>query len=150
MIKVIIDWYELKALAKEDAELYTLLMSVSINKLVPLEDILIDKGYCNFEGFINDIKELPDEILKRAKFEILRPMKLLRENGMTVKKENINELFTAVQVHLPGNELLKIRELELLSDACTDSVQQKIKDGWKILAICPMPTRRPDYIMGMM
>jgi ethanolamine utilization cobalamin adenosyltransferase len=54
-----------------------------------------------------------------------------------------------VEVHVPGNELLKINDVRLLQDSCTDEVQRYLNDGWRILSICPQPDqRRPDYIMG--
>lgn len=55
---------------------------------------------------------------------------------------------TKVEVHVPGDALMKINELRLVEDACTDTVQQMLNDGWRILAICPQPQRRPDYILG--
>lgn len=37
----------------------------------------------------------------------------------------------------------------LLSDACTDQLQSKIAEGWRIVAVQPQPDqRRPDYILG--
>lgn len=67
------------------------------------------------------------------------------------KIERMNEqLFNRkVEVHVPGNELLKINKVHVLQDACTDEVQRHLDDGWRILAVCPQPDqRRPDYIMG--
>jgi hypothetical protein len=37
----------------------------------------------------------------------------------------------------------------LLEDACTDELQRRIAEGWRILSIQPQPDkRRPDYILG--
>lgn len=52
-------------------------------------------------------------------------------------------------VHIPGNALIHIDDTLLLTDCCTDYLQEKINEGFRILAICPQPDqRRPDYILG--
>ena len=51
--------------------------------------------------------------------------------------------------HLTGNVLTQYNELMLCEDACTDAMQQHIdEEGWRIVAVCPQSSRRPDYIMG--
>lgn len=44
--------------------------------------------------------------------------------------------------------LYEVSELLLVEDACTDGINGKLDDGWRIVAICPQPQRRPDYILG--
>lgn len=52
-------------------------------------------------------------------------------------------------VHVPGLGLLLIEEVEVHEDACTESLQKKLDEGWRIIACCPQPDqRRPDYILG--
>jgi hypothetical protein len=52
-------------------------------------------------------------------------------------------------VHVPGLGLLMIDEVDLLADACTDHLNERLADGWRIVACCPQPDqRRPDYILG--
>lgn len=52
-------------------------------------------------------------------------------------------------VHVPNLGLLNINELGYANDYCTESLQSRLDDGWRILAICPQPDqRRPDYILG--
>lgn len=54
-----------------------------------------------------------------------------------------------VHVHIPNFELLSIREVTHLDDACTDALQRLLNEGWSIIAVCPPnATRRPDYILG--
>lgn len=54
-----------------------------------------------------------------------------------------------VEVHVPGAALLRIDEVELLEDGCTDELNLRLENGWRIVAVCPQPDqRRPDYIMG--
>lgn len=54
-----------------------------------------------------------------------------------------------VQVTVPGFELLSIVDVDYMEDACTDELQIRLNNGWKILAVCPPNAqRRPDYILG--
>lgn len=54
-----------------------------------------------------------------------------------------------VNVHVPNLGLLMMDEVDWMEDACTERLQDKLDDGWRILAICPQPDqRRPDYILG--
>ena len=52
-------------------------------------------------------------------------------------------------VHMPGNGLLRVSELRLQNNCCTDVINEHLKEGWRIVAVCPQPDqRRPDYILG--
>lgn len=53
-----------------------------------------------------------------------------------------------VGAHLSGNALSLYNELMLASDCCTDELQTRLDEGWRIIAACPQPQRRPDYILG--
>jgi hypothetical protein len=54
-----------------------------------------------------------------------------------------------VEVYTPGAGLMLFNSVMLLSDACSDSLQTHIDEGWRIIAACPQPDqRRPDYILG--
>lgn len=53
-----------------------------------------------------------------------------------------------IGVHLSGNQMLLYNHVKLLSDACTDDLQKELRDGWRIIAVCPQEARRPDYILG--
>ena len=54
-----------------------------------------------------------------------------------------------VQVHVPNIGLLAMTEVCHVDDACTDSLQELLNEGWRILAVCPPNAqRRPDYILG--
>lgn len=53
-----------------------------------------------------------------------------------------------VGVHLSGNALSLYNELMLAEDCCTDELQHRLDEGWRIIAACPQPQRRPDYILG--
>lgn len=52
------------------------------------------------------------------------------------------------QQEQPGPALMGVTETMLMEDACTDALQENIANGWRILAVCPQPQRRPDYVLG--
>lgn len=54
-----------------------------------------------------------------------------------------------VQIAVPDIGLLQIDEVTWMEDACTEELQARLEDGWRILAVCPPNAqRRPDYILG--
>lgn len=54
-----------------------------------------------------------------------------------------------VQIAVPDLGLLQINETDWMEDACTEQLQMRLDDGWRILAVCPPNAqRRPDYILG--
>lgn len=54
-----------------------------------------------------------------------------------------------LQVAIPNLLLFAVDEVELLDDCCTDRLNDKLGEGWRILAVCPPANqRRPDYIIG--
>lgn len=54
-----------------------------------------------------------------------------------------------VYVQVPHIGLLAIDEVQVIEDACTDSLQRELDRGWRILCVCPPnAARRPDYILG--
>lgn len=54
-----------------------------------------------------------------------------------------------VEVSVPSNNLMGIKMVKVVENACTESMQEELNAGWVILAICPQPDqRRPDYIVG--
>lgn len=64
--------------------------------------------------------------------------------------EEFEGAMNTIHVHLPGFDVMTIRQIIHIDNACTDEIQTHLKDGWKILAILPQPNhRRPDYILGL-
>lgn len=54
-----------------------------------------------------------------------------------------------VYVQVPHVGLLAMNEVLLEENCCTDRLQSKLDDGWRILCVCPPnAARRPDYILG--
>jgi len=70
---------------------------------------------------------------------------------LTDKYTKAQELFNEkCNVHISGNELMRIRRVEVFNDFCTESLQDKLDEGWQIVAVCVQPNqRRPDYVLGM-
>jgi len=126
----------------EEPEPFTLTWSTSFfGDLIPCRDILFDYGL--------EIKltrrDSHDTAFYEHIIERLDRACLLSDNRAP-SEEYLN---SKVVVHVPGNQLLHINSVMLLADACTDSLQIHIKDGWRIIAVCPQPDqRRPDYILG--
>lgn len=45
--------------------------------------------------------------------------------------------------------LYQVDRILLLEDACSDTLQRNLNDGWRIIYVAPQPDqRRPDYILG--
>lgn len=55
---------------------------------------------------------------------------------------------TKTNAAVPNQALWSVTDVRVESDLCTDILQDYIRDGWHILAICPQPQRRPDYVLG--
>lgn len=52
-------------------------------------------------------------------------------------------------VAVSGLGLLTISEVMVERDFCTEALQMKLNEGWRIVAVCVQPDqRRPDYILG--
>lgn len=52
------------------------------------------------------------------------------------------------QCAVPNQALWSVSDVQVAEDLCTDALQSYLEDGWHILAICPQPQRRPDYVLG--
>ena len=45
--------------------------------------------------------------------------------------------------------LHKVSDVKICEDYCTDELRERLKEGWRILAVCYQKgNRRPDYVMG--
>lgn len=54
-----------------------------------------------------------------------------------------------VYVQVPHVGLLSVDEVQVEEDCCTDLLQRRLNEGWRILCVCPPnAARRPDYILG--
>lgn len=80
----------------------------------------------------------------KIKFEIKEFKNTYKAAGKTVSGDTYN-----LNLALPNIGLLSINEVTWLEDACTQDLQSKLDNGWRILAVCPPNgARRPDYILG--
>lgn len=56
-----------------------------------------------------------------------------------------------VNVAIPNAGLFSVVQVMVLEDACTEELQRRLDDDWRIVAVCPPnDTRRPTYILGHM
>jgi hypothetical protein len=97
----------------------------------------------------------PDAIISSMDLSapaIARPFEVAAqrfEQQMTMSSPFESHFNERCEVHMPGQALATYNETLLLEDACTDLLQGKIDEGWRIIAACPQPdSRRPDYILG--
>ena len=52
-------------------------------------------------------------------------------------------------VHIGGGLLVTFNDFMLQEDCCTDTLQEKVNNGWRIVACCVQADqRRPDYVLG--
>lgn len=100
----------------------------------------------------DDLGDMPASILQFIELKPIRRLRFapsaedIRGAAPEVVREIVNNTY---QVHLPGSDLLAVREVTWLEDACTNDLQSHLGDGWRILAVCPQPgSRRPDYVLG--
>jgi hypothetical protein len=85
--------------------------------------------------------------------ELRKPCKVLKFQSNNqwedLSGRNATVINQRVNVAVPGIGLLQIREVRIEDDLCTEVLQNRLDDGWRILAICPQPDqRRPDYVLG--
>lgn len=53
-----------------------------------------------------------------------------------------------VNAPVHDGHLMRVDTLMLCEDYCTDELQGRLDDGWRIISVCPQANRRPDYILG--
>jgi hypothetical protein len=53
------------------------------------------------------------------------------------------------QISLANVGLLEVCQVTYEEDCCTDLLQDRLNEGWRILCVCPpKDSRRPTYILG--
>ena len=104
---------------------------------------LFQAGYC---GQYASPKE-HIKLLYEVKSEV--DIASMIEASVSSSVEAIGKLFNEkTSSEQPGPNLLNVNETLLMEDACTDALQENLDDGWRIIAVCPQPQRRPDYVLG--
>lgn len=121
------------------------------------DDWLEDKAECPYMYGGNTVIDLATDGVWLTQYEI--PFTLKRFKGAYYtdsslqypqRKPEVSAPPTIhIQVAIPDLALLSIREVRVLEDACTDELQDRLDNGWRIIAVCPPNSqRRPDYILG--
>lgn len=128
-----------------------------INKYLLGEKLELDekgeiKYWNNYTANLNDILEITSEIRLQKTDNLSLEARLINtieryaSGGSFSKEQQFNE---RVNVHISDIGLLKINEVQVLTNECTEDLQKYLDDGWHIVAVCPQPDqRRPDYVIG--
>lgn len=104
--------------------------------LIELED---DGVWLNQHGF--------EFTIKRFKGAYFTDSNIHRRTSSLSPSEQAG--VTNIQIAIPDLALLSITEVMVEEDVCTYQLQNRLDDGWRIIAICPPNSqRRPDYILG--
>lgn len=152
MLKMTLEYFELQKLARDNPKLHGEIVAAAASRGVTLEstaDILANKGYTSWTVFINSTDDLPPDVLKAARFEAPEVLKMFTPDGSSCRGIDVGRAIASHQVHLPGNELLRIREVVAREDYCTDELQRDLNEGYRIIAVVPrVGQRRPDYVLG--
>ena len=104
---------------------------------------LFGEGYCG--QYISPKEHI--KLLYDVKSEV--DVASMIEASVSSSMEAIGKLFNEkTSSEQPGPSLLNVDETLLMEDACTNALQENLENGWRILAVCPQPQRRPDYVLG--
>lgn len=104
---------------------------------------LFQEGYCG--GYTSPKEHI--KLLYDVKSEI--DIASMIEASVSSSMEAIGKLFNEkTSSEQPGPNLLNVNETLLMEDACTNALQENLENGWRIIAVCPQPQRRPDYVLG--
>ena len=104
---------------------------------------LFRAGYCGlYVSPKEHIKMLYDV---KSEIDIASMIEVSVSSSMEAIGKLFNEKTSSEQ---PGPSLLNVDETLLMENACTDELQENLDNGWRILAVCPQPQRRPDYVLG--
>jgi len=110
--------------------------------IIPLISLLSLPFKIEF-SIINTLKEYPERNIENNLLQ-----KLFNLEKKLDAFDESHQLNCKVGVHISDLGLLNVTEVTYVENACTDNIQDFLDDGWRILAVCPQPTRRPDYILG--
>lgn len=88
------------------------------------------------------------EITGRTKYARISDLDDLKIDDFGVRPI-LPQMNNKCNVVVAGTTVIDIDEVLLAPDYCTNSLQEHLNEGWRILAICVQPDqRRPDYILG--
>jgi len=111
--------------------------------IYPSEEILID--IATDGPYLNSLNM--EFTIKRFKGAYFTDSNIHRRTSSLSPSEQAG--VTNIQIAIPDLALLSITEVMVEEDVCTDQLQDRLNDGWRIIAICPPNCqRRPDYILA--
>lgn len=97
------------------------------------------------------LREMPDlhvTVLGQDSFEMPGLLARLVEKLENPVEQSRMKFNDHVNVIVPDTGLMRIRSVLVLDDCCTEELQRMLDKGWVLLAVCPQPARRPDYVVG--
>lgn len=118
-----------------------------------------DYGWSSYDQFI-EIESFWKAWKKPFTIKEILPYSLNNETIFLERlNSNIEQLLTSPKIesyfnskcntHVSDVSLFTITETMVLENGCTEMLQARLKEGWRILSICPQPDqRRPDYVLG--
>lgn len=146
MLQVIVASYKVRELAKTNPEQYEWMRQFQTD-YVPASEAP-EKYQDEFKQYVNEVELIPDWMLEICQLKAVKPMLVLKDTG-GLNAKAFRDAISCFQIHLPGNELLRIDDVKVLEDICTEVLQEELEKGWRIVAICPQAgQRRPDYVLG--
>lgn len=109
------------------------------------------------ERYITDITQFPEEVWDYYKgwnsvqlftIDRIKPLLFKDQYDYKVDPDSLKDLITLPQVRI-DHGLIRFAYVDVLENACTEYLQKKLYDGWRIISCIPQPgQRRPDYIIG--
>ncbi len=147
------EWKEVLAQDKKVEELFELYPKYeNLTFNVQDEELLRLILLCKHRVTVNstdNIDLVVDSPTDAAEEYFLKTMTIMEKYQAQLERFSENTFNEKCNVHTGGNALTEYNQLMLCEDICTDELQGKLRDGWRIMAVCPQPDqRRPDYILG--
>jgi hypothetical protein len=70
-------------------------------------------------------------------------------SSMLLGKISENMFNQKLEIHQPNMPLFTYNDFKVMYDQCTESLQDEINNGYRVVAVLPQPDqRRPDYVLG--
>lgn len=74
---------------------------------------------------------------------------VVQESGIETSPRGSRACWVIQPLDLISPGLSDIDKVKVLTDLCTDDLQEELDAGWRVVAVCPQRNqRRPDYILG--
>lgn len=141
------DFGDFRASISEAAEMYVL----SRGYIYPKEGESVKEffEYCMYNFYLSTSRM--NRMAKRIRSleTVLGVVREGKEKEVPVELQDEVEGKNKILNYLNPLNLMDIDEVKVFTDYCTDELQKRLDEGYKILAICNAKNqRRPDYILG--